>query len=204
MRRRRIPWPQNEMPTRSRFPRARTALLLVDVVNPFDFPGGRAFARKSLRVVRAIAALRQRATRARLPVIYVNDNLGKWRSNAHALVAMCSQPGMPGAIIVPLLKPNRSDYVILKATLSGFYQTPLEMMLRLGRVSTLIVAGFAADNCVLFTAADAYMREFRLVIPRDCIAAQTDEGLRHAVQTMKRQFDARIVASRSLRLSHYR
>jgi nicotinamidase-related amidase len=126
------------MPTRARFPKSRTALLLIDTINPFDFDGGRAFARKAIRVARRIAQLRERATRAGIPVIYVNDNLGKWRSDV---------------------------YVVLKSTLSGFYQTPLETMLRLGGVKTLIVTGFAADNCVLFTAADAYMRDFRLLDP---------------------------------------
>src|SRR5436190_11393504 len=98
------------MPTRSHFPRARTALLLVDTINPFDFDGGRAFARKSLRVARAILALRERASRASLPVIYVNDNLGKWRSDAAALVEFCTRDGMPGAPVVEMLKPRQQDY----------------------------------------------------------------------------------------------
>ena len=189
------------MPTRSHFPASSTALVLVDVINPFDFEGGGAFAKRSLRAARAIARLRDRATRARVPVIYVNDNLGKWRSDAASVVAFCCRPGMPGAPIVALLQPRRRDYVLLKATLSGFYQTPLETMLRLGRVRTVIVTGFAADNCVLFTAADAYMRDFRLVVPRDCIEAKTPDALRRALTTMKELFDARTTPSGRLRLS---
>ncbi len=177
------------------------ALLLIDVINPFDFPGGRAFARKAERVARAIERLRARANAARVPVIYVNDNLGKWRSDAKSLVDFCTRPGMPGAPIVERLQPGKSDYVILKATLSGFYQTPLETMLRLGGVKTVIVTGFAADNCVLFTAADAYMRDYRLVIPRDCIGAQTTEAHARAVRTMTELFDAETGSSSGLRLS---
>jgi nicotinamidase-related amidase len=192
------------MPTRSRFPKARTALLLVDTINPFDFEGGGAFARRSVRVARAIRKLRDRAARRRVPVIYVNDNLGKWRSDMHALVDLCSRPGMPGAPIVELLKPRPTDFVILKATLSGFYQTPLEAMLRLGGVRTLIITGFAADNCVLFTAADAYMREFRLVVPRDCIGAQTPEALGRALKSMTKLFYARTDPSPSIRLARQR
>ena len=107
------------MPTRSHFPRARTALVLVDTINPFDFPGGAAFARRSLPVARAIAALRDRASRARVPVVYVNDNLGRWRSDLQGLIERCLKPGTPGAPIVDMLAPRPSDYVILKATLSG-------------------------------------------------------------------------------------
>jgi len=192
------------MPTRSHFPKARTALLLVDTINPFDFPGGRAFAQKSLRVARAIAGLRDRASRAGIPVIYVNDNLGKWRSDVDALVTFCCRRDMPGAPIVELLAPRKADYVILKATLSGFHHTPLDTMLRLGEVRTLIVTGFAADNCVLFTAADAYMREYRLAVPRDCVGAKTPDALRRALKTMTELFGAKTTASSHLRLSHGR
>jgi nicotinamidase-related amidase len=192
------------MPTRSRFPQARTALLLVDVINPFDFPGGPAFARRAMRVAKAIARLRERATKAGLPVIYANDNLGKWRSDVSALVAFCVRPGVPGAPIVELLTPRKNDYVVLKSTLSGFYQTPLETMLRLGGVKTLIVTGFAADNCVLFTSADAYMRDFRLVIPRDCIGAKTPDAVQRALKTMGELFGAKIMVSRGMRLSPVR
>jgi nicotinamidase-related amidase len=189
------------MPTRSHFPKARTALLLVDTINPFDFPGGQAFARKGLRVARAIAELRERASRVGMPVIYVNDNLGRWRSDVDALVKFCGRRGMPGAPIVELLTPRKTDYVILKATLSGFHHTPLDTMLRMGGVRTLIVTGFAADNCVLFTAADAYMREYRLAIPRDCVGAKTTDALRRALKTMTELFGATTTPSARLRLS---
>jgi nicotinamidase-related amidase len=188
------------MPTRSRFPQARSALLLIDVINPFDFTGGAAFARRARPVAKAIARLRDRATDAGVPVIYVNDNLGKWRSDVSALVEHCARPDLPGAPMVELLKPRTSDYVVLKSTLSGFYQTPLETMLRLGGVETLIVTGFAADNCVLFTSADAYMREFRLIIPRDCIGAKTPEAARRALGMMEELFGAKIVTSARMRL----
>lgn len=192
------------MPTRSRFPKARTALVLIDVINPFDFEGGRPFARKALRVASRIARLRDRATAAGVPVIYVNDNLGKWRSDVSALVAFCRRPGTPGAPIVERLEPRPADYVVLKSTLSGFYQTPLETMLRLGGVETLVLAGFAADNCVLFTAADAYMREFRLLVPRDCVAARTAGAHRRALTTMRELLGARIDPSPRIRLPRRR
>jgi nicotinamidase-related amidase len=188
------------MPTRSRFPKARTALILVDTINPFDFPGGAAFARRSLGVARAIAALRARASRARVPVIYVNDNLGRWRSDVRGLIERCRQPGLPGKPIVDLLTPGPGDYVILKATLSGFYQTPLDSMLRLGGVRRLVLAGFAADNCVLFTAADAYMREYQLDVPRDCIGARSPAALRRALTMMEELLSVRTTPSRGLRL----
>jgi nicotinamidase-related amidase len=175
--------------------------LLIDVINPFDFPGGAAFARRAIRVARAIARLRERATKAGLPVLYVNDNLGRWRSDIDALVDLCARPNQPGAPVVELLRPRPIDYVVLKSTLSGFYQTPLEAMLRLGGVRTVVLTGFAADNCVLLTAADAYMRDFRVVVARDCVGAKTPDALGRAFKAMIELFRARVVASTHLRFT---
>jgi nicotinamidase-related amidase len=188
------------MPTRTRFPRASTALLLIDVINPFDFPGGERFARAAMPAARRISRVAARARRAKVPVIYVNDNLGKWRSDMDALVAFCQRDGIPGAAITRLLQPAPDDYVVLKSTLSGFHQTPLEAMLRLGGVRTLVIAGFATDNCVFLTAADAYMRDFHLVVPRDAVAAKSRDAQRFALRQMRELFAARTPPSSNVRL----
>jgi nicotinamidase-related amidase len=188
------------MPSRSRFPQSRTALLLIDVLNPFDFPGGEAFARRAMRIARAIARLAARARRARVPVIYVNDNLGRWRSDMASVVSFCSQPDRPGAPIVELLRPHDEDHLVLKSTLSGFFQTPLETMLRSGGARTLLLAGFATDNCVLFTAADAYMRDFNLVLIADGLGAQSAREHRAAIARMKTLLKARVHTSTRVKL----
>jgi nicotinamidase-related amidase len=188
------------MPTSTTFPRRRTALLLVDVINPFDFPGGEAFARRALRTARQIRRLSARARWRSVPVIYVNDNLGRWRSDIGDIIAGCRRPGVPGAAVVDLLTPEPEDFVILKSTLSGFYQTPLEAMLRLGRVETVVVGGFAADNCVFFTAADAYMRDYRVVVPSDCVGSESAAAHRTALETMRRLFGAKTPVSARVRL----
>lgn len=188
------------MPTRTSVPRSRTALLLVDVINPFDFPGGAAFARRARPVARALHRLSARARARRVPVIYVNDNMGRWRSDYRELLAACCRAGVPGAPVARLLAPAPSDFVILKSTLSGFYQTPLEAMLRLGGVTTLVIGGFAADNCVLFTTADAYMRDFRLAVPCDCVGAESAAVHRAALSTTRRLFGARTLPSSRVRL----
>ena len=189
------------MPTRSQVPKAATALLLVDVINPLDFPGGGALARRSLRMAARLAALRDRAARAGLPVVYVNDNLGLWRSDVAELVRRCCAQGRPGAALVRLLEPRPSDLVVLKATLSGFYQTPLDALLRLSGARTVIVTGLMADNCVLFTAADAYMRDYKIAVPRDCVTAKTPDATRRALRSMSELFGARTTPSTRLRLA---
>ena len=185
---------------RSVFPRARTAVLLVDVINLFDFPGGASFARRALRPARNIARLRERAHRAAVPVVYVNDNWGRWRSDFKAIVADCRSPERPGASIAEVLEPTPKDFFVLKPHLSGFHETPLDTLLQSGDVENLVIAGFAADNCVLFTAAEAHMRDYNLFVPADCCASERDQERRHALSRMRRFLDANTAVSGKLRL----
>jgi nicotinamidase-related amidase len=168
------------------FPRARTALLLVDVINLFDFPRGAAFAKRALGPARNIRRLRDRAHRARVPVIYVNDNWGRWRSDFKAVVADCRDPDRPGAPIAELLAPTPRDFFVLKPHLSGFHETPLDTLLQAGDVNKVVIAGFAADNCVFFTAAEAHMRDYAIVVPSDCCASEIDRERRHALAQMRK------------------
>ena len=185
---------------RSVFPNARTAVLLVDVINLFDFRGGAAFARSAIRPARHIAKLRERAHRAGVPVIYVNDNWGRWRSDFKAIVADCSREDRPGAAIARLLTPSPEDFFVLKPHLSGFHETPLDTLLRLGKVQTLVITGFAADNCVLFTAAEAHMRDYNVLVPSDCCASEHDRERRHVLLKMRKFLDADTSASPHIRL----
>ena len=187
-------------PTRSHFPKSRTAVLIVDAINPFDFPGGKTFARDALKTARAIARLAGRARAVRVPVVFVNDNFGRWRSDCDALIDYCRRSGRDAAAIVDTLRPTPHDFVVLKSTLSGFHQTPLDAMLRQGGVRTTVITGFVTGNCVLFTAAEAYMRDFRVVIPRDCVADQTARKQSDALQTMRDVLKASTRRAMSLHL----
>ena len=107
-------------PTRSHFPKSRTAVLIVDAINPFDFPGGKKFAREALKTAKAIARLAGRARAARVPVVFVNDNFGRWRSDCYALIDFCRRSGRDAAAVVDTLQPTTQDFIVLKSTLSGF------------------------------------------------------------------------------------
>jgi nicotinamidase-related amidase len=187
-------------PTRSTFPKSRSALLVIDAINPLDFPGGKAFARRAARTARSIARLAERARKAAVPVVFVNDNFGRWRSDMKALVKFVSQPGSAGQPLVEALRPTETDFVVLKSTLSGFYQTPLEAMLRQGQVTSVIITGFLTGNCVLFTAVDAYMRDFKIIIPSDTALDLTREKHRDALAQMADVLKGKVAASRRLSL----
>ena len=162
----------------------RVALLIIDMINAFDFDGADAMLPRALAAARAIAKLKQRARQAGVPVVYVNDNFGKWRSDFRSTLARCLREGVRGKSIAELLKPDEDDYFVLKPKHSGFQFTALDVLLEHLGAETLILTGVAGNFCVLFTAHDAYMRDYRLLVPSDCIASQTPDDDRYAIAHM--------------------
>ncbi|HEV7869362.1 MAG TPA: isochorismatase family cysteine hydrolase, partial [Chthoniobacteraceae bacterium] len=162
------------------------ALLLIDVINDLEFPEGGQLFRFALPAARRIAALKRRAKANGVPVIYVNDNFGRWQSDFTKQVNHCLHDGVRGEPIARLLAPDEDDYFVLKPKHSGFFSTTLDILLDHLGSQTLILTGFAGDICVLFSANDAYMRDFELVVPADCIASETARANRYALEQMKR------------------
>ena len=160
------------------------ALLLIDVINDFDFTEGEDLLRLALPVGENIARLKQRARVAGIPSIYVNDNFGRWQSDFKKIVDHCLEEGRGKAFVEKLL-PEDDDYFILKPKHSGFYSTSLSLLLTHLGTRNLILTGIAGNNCVLFTANDAYMRDFKIFVPADCIVSNTEEENRHALKQME-------------------
>lgn len=175
------------------------ALLLIDVINDFDFPEGDQLLRLAMPVGRNIAQLKQRAKAAGIPVVYVNDNFGRWRSDFKKIVDHCREEGK-GKEFVELLLPDEDDYFVLKPKHSGFYSTTLELLLTHLTSKNLILTGLAGNNCVLVTANDAYMRDFKLFVPVDCVASNTEEENRHALEQMENVLKADTTISTELDL----
>jgi nicotinamidase-related amidase len=145
----------------------------VDVINDFDFPGSEALIKAAEKASIPLARLAARARKAGVPVVYVNDNFGRWRSDWRTVVAQCVSAKSRGHRVAQRLHPTGDDYFVLKPKHSGFFSTPLDILLRYLGVDTVILAGFAADICILLTANDAYMRDYRIVVPSDCVASNT-------------------------------
>ena len=146
--------------------KSAAALLLIDVVNDFDFEEGEELLKLALPVGRNIAALKKRAKEAGIPAVYVNDNFGRWQSDFKKIVAHCTQDDARGKEFVKMLVPGDDDYFVLKPKHSGFYSTTLHLLLTHLGTKNLILTGIAGNNCVLFTANDAYMRDFKLFAER--------------------------------------
>jgi nicotinamidase-related amidase len=181
--------------------KAAVAILLIDVINDLEFPEGDQLLQHAVPMARAIATLKERAKQACVPVVYVNDNFGRWQSNFKSQVEHCLQGGVRGKPIAELLQPDDQDYFVLKPKHSGFFSTALDVLLRYLEVKTLVLTGIAANICVLFTANDAYMRDFHLFVPQDCVASNTPQENRLALEQMERVLKADIRPSPDLDLT---
>lgn len=164
--------PSNSLPA-TRLPRSRRVLLLVDFINPLDFPGADKLAGPAVAAARATAGLKEELAADGVTAIYANDNYGVWQSDFHSLVSACL--GMEGAPaqITRLVYPQAGDLAILKPRHSAFYASPLELLLSEMQARELVICGVATDMCVQLTAGDAFLREFSVWVPSDCTAAES-------------------------------
>jgi nicotinamidase-related amidase len=174
------------------------ALILIDTINDLDFSGGRELLETALPAAKKLAALKARAKAAKVPVIYVNDNFGKWRSDFHQQLEHVIGDHTLGAPIAELLKPDDDDYFVLKAKHSGFYHTQLDLLIAYLDTKRIILTGFTTDICVLFTASDAHMRDLEVIVPRDCVAATKSHDHRHTLNHMERVLGVRVVDSMAI------
>ena len=161
------------------------ALLIIDAINHFVFEDSDAVLADARRMARPLRALKARAARAGIPVVYVNDNFGRWRSDFRQTVAHCVSHRSPGRLVARRLKPRTRDYFVLKPKHSGFYDTTLETLLDELKIKRVIVTGIAGNICVLFTANDAYMRGMQIYAPADCIVSNTLEDNAHALRQIE-------------------
>jgi nicotinamidase-related amidase len=179
---------------------ADVALLLLDVINDLEFEEGECLLAHALPMARHLAALKRRAREAGIPVIYVNDNYGRWQSDFSRLIEHCMEEDTRGRPMVELLLPDEQDYFVLKPKHSGFFSTTLDVLLDYLKARSLMLTGVAGNICVLFTANDAYMRDFNLYVPSDCVASNNPDDNRHALEQMRKVLKADITPATELDL----
>jgi nicotinamidase-related amidase len=168
----------------ARLPPSERVLLLVDFINPFNFPGAERLAPAAVEAARATAGLKERLATEGVTTIYANDNYGVWQSDFHTLVSACLGMNGPPGEIARLLYPQAGDLTILKPRHSAFFASPLELLLTEMESSELIICGLATDICVQLTAMDAFLREYRIWVPSDCNAAESTHAKHMALAYM--------------------
>jgi nicotinamidase-related amidase len=184
-------------------PRGGCALVILDMITEMDFAGSDAMIDAADAAANRIRRLRDAADQAEIPVIYVNDNFGEWHSQRSRLVERALAKGSAASHFVEKLTPRDRDYFIIKPQFSGFYATNLPVLLPKLGVDRLVLTGIAADICVLFTAADAHMRDYILWVPEDAVAAEAEQRKRWALEIMKAAMNAETAPTTELELSYW-
>ncbi|MGV3485228.1 MAG: cysteine hydrolase family protein [Planctomycetaceae bacterium] len=167
-------------------------LVLIDVINRFDFEGADALLEHAAPMAERLSDLVARARQANVAIVYVNDNFGRWTSDRERLLETALADDSPGRDIVHALKPQDNDYFVIKPKHSGFFNTTLDLLLRHLEARTLILTGLATNICVLFTANDAYMRDYKLIVASDCCAAEVQEDHEAVLALMAKVLKANV------------
>jgi len=167
---------------------SKTALVVVDVLNPYDHEDADALVESMAEAVAPIVALVDRARDEGHPVIYVNDNYGHWNSSSQKLLDAALQGRHP-ELVEPLSPPEDAKFVI-KARHSIFYETPLEYLLRQIGIERIMLCGQVTEQCILYSALDAYVRHFEVAIPTDAVAHIDADLAEAALEMMQRNMRA--------------
>lgn len=169
---------------------SKSALIIIDMINPFEFKHGRDLAEKTLHILEPLQELRDYFNQHELPIIYVNDHFNLWQANLDKIISYCQNK--LNNTILQKISPGEEDYFLIKPKHSAFFGTALNTLLHQLQVETLVLTGIAGNICVLFSAMDAYMREFKLIIPSNCIASVDDQDQKYALTMMKNVLKADI------------
>jgi len=170
---------------------SKAAVLVIDMLN--DFLYGKLKCERCQRIIPDVKKLIDNAHEKNLPVVYVCDRhiktdreFEKWPPHA--------VEGTEGAEIIDELKSKGEDYVVPKRRYSGFFQTSLDLLLRGLDVDEIILSGILTDICILHTAADAFFRGYKIVIPRECTEALSNQAKDHAFKFMEEMYGARVIS----------
>ena len=180
--------------------RSKSALLIMDMLNALDFPEGAQLLPEAIKCAKNIAKLKERCYQKKIPVIYVNDNFGNWQSDWKMIYDLCNAESSRGRALAEILEPNHRDLFVLKPKHSGFYSTTLQVLLEKFGAQNLIITGIAGNICVLFTAHEAHMREYQVIVPRDCIASNTKADNNYALNQFKSVFGFQTTSGARLKL----
>lgn len=167
-----------------------TALIVIDVLNPYEHEDAGPLVEGVRRVVEPLKGLVERAREEGAPVVYVNDNHGSWNTSATELAEVACSGRHPE--LVESLRPAADEAFVAKARHSIFYQTPLEYLLRQLGVDRIVLTGQVTEQCVLYSALDAYVRHIEVTVPPDAVASIDADLAQAALRMMKSNMHAHV------------
>ncbi|KOG36687.1 MULTISPECIES: cysteine hydrolase family protein [Streptomyces] len=170
---------------------AKYALVVIDMINTYRHRDAERLVPSVERAVPGIVDLLERARAAGIPVVYANDNFGRWRSH-HGQILEMALAGHHPELVEPI-RPDDESLFVVKARHSVFYETPLAYLLRTLGVDTLVLTGQVTEQCVLYSALDAHIRHFAVTIPRDAVAHIHEDLADAALRMVERNMGGRVV-----------
>jgi nicotinamidase-related amidase len=173
---------------------ARTALVVVDMQNDFVREGGTLRVPDAEGTIPAIRTLLGLARAQGMRVVFSQDTHREgdpeWRIwPEHA------REGTWGWEIVDELGPAEAETVIRKVRYDAFYGTPLDHLLRLWGVDTLVLCGTVANICVHYTAASAALRWYDVVVVKDAVSALDPFDLESSLRQTAFLFAGRVTTA---------
>jgi nicotinamidase-related amidase len=165
------------------------ALIVIDMLNPYEHEDADLLMRSAANVSPALAGLIAAAGEAGLLTVYVNDNHGDWSAGRREIVGRALS-GAGRELVEPIVPPSGTPFLV-KARHSAFYATQLEHLLRERGVERLVLTGQVTEQCILYSALDAYIRRFDVVVPRDAVAHIHEDLANSALRMMERNMHAR-------------
>jgi nicotinamidase-related amidase len=169
----------------------KSALIVVDMLNEYDHEDADVLVQSVREALPQMRRLVERAHEEGTPVVYVNDNYGDWSAGRPELVARASA-GRARELVEPIA-PAEGTWFIAKARHSIFYETQLEYLLREQEVERVVLVGQVTEQCILYSALDAYVRHFHIAVPRDAVAGIHADMAGCALRMMERNMDADVV-----------
>lgn len=168
---------------------AETALVVVDMFNTYRHDDADVLAHNVAGIVAPLADLIEQARRRDdVDLIYVNDNYGDFTAQSGDIVTAAVNGAHPE--LVRPIAPEPGSRFMTKVRHSVFYATALDYLL--GRLGTrrLVLAGQVTEQCILYSALDAYVRHFSVSVPPDAVAHIDADLGRAALAMMQRNMSA--------------
>jgi nicotinamidase-related amidase len=175
---------------------SKTALIVIDMINTYDHKDAEQLIPSAEAVVPVLAGMLERARSRAIPIVYVNDNFGEWRSHHGEMLDRALEG--PHAHLVDPLKPDSDSLFVLKARHSIFFETPLHYLLQQQGIEQLVLTGQVTEQCVLYSALDAHIRHYQVTVPKDAVAHIHEDLADAALRMMERNMGARICESHDL------
>lgn len=175
---------------------AKHALLIIDMINDFQFHNGPILSKRAEILSHKIVSLKTKLKTKGCPIIYINDHYELWQADFRKIANKCKNP--LSERIIHTIYPEDDEYFLIKPKHSAFFGTALTTLLYSLNIKSLIITGIAGNICVLFTANDAYMRGYEIIVPSDCIASNDEEDNKFALKMMKNTLKASITSSEKI------